>query len=186
VAEEAEMSAFPKPTPPAASPTPPRNWRPFVILVGLISVPLLVLDQVSKYYVEHHMFLYQTIPVVPHLFDITYTQNPGAAFSMFATLPAQFRVLFLVALSSTAIVVLLVLLAQSRKITLLSLSFALILAGASGNLCDRAFRGGRVIDFLRLHYYALSYPVFNVADSAISIGVVLVILATLITRNESD
>ena|SRR5690349_12565813 len=178
------MSAFPEPVDSTSASEPPRNWRAFAILVGLISVPLIVLDQVSKSYVERHMFLYQSIAVIPNLFDITYTQNPGAAFSMFATLPAGVRVMFLVGLSSAAIVVLLVLLAQTHRITLLSVSFALILAGASGNLLDRAMRGGRVIDFLRLHYYAANYPIFNVADSAISIGVALIILSTFFSRHE--
>ena len=58
-----------------------------------------------------------------------------------------------------------------------SVAFALILGGATGNLIDRAVRGGRVIDFMRAHYYDLNYPIFNVADSAISIGVALIILA---------
>ena len=179
------MSAFPKPVDSTSASEPPRTWRPFAILVGLVAMPLILVDQLSKSYVERHMVLYQSIPVVPNLFDITYTQNPGAAFSMFATLPPEVRILFLVALSSAAIVVLLVLLARTEKITLLSASFALIMAGASGNLFDRALRGGRVIDFLRLHYYGLSYPVFNVADSAISIGVALIVLSTLISRSES-
>ncbi|HXW85568.1 MAG TPA: signal peptidase II, partial [Candidatus Binataceae bacterium] len=63
--------------------------------------------------------------------------------------------------------------------------YALILAGAGGNLTDRALRGGRVIDFLRAHYYDLNWPVFNVADSAISIGIALIIVVTLFARGDS-
>ncbi len=73
---------------------------------------------------------------------------------------------------------LLVLLARSREIDINSIAFALILAGAAGNLIDRAMRG-QVIDFIRVHYYDLNYPVFNIADSAITVGVTLVILASL-------
>jgi signal peptidase II len=102
---------------------------------------------------------------------------------MFATMPAIFRTVFLFALSATAIVVLLVLLAQAGEISLTSFAFALVLAGAAGNLIDRAARG-RVIDFIRVHYYAANFPVFNVADSAITVGVALIILATLIPEKE--
>lgn len=163
---------------------PPRNWRAFTILVGLLALPLIAIDQLSKHYISTHMMLYESIPVIPNWFDITYTQNPGAAFSMFANVSPQFRGVFLFVLASAAIVVLLVLLAETRKITLTSIALALILAGATGNLIDRAMRG-RVVDFVRVHYYDLSYPIFNVADSAISIGVVLIILATLFAPKEN-
>ena len=72
----------------------------------------------------------------------------------------------LCALSTIACVVLLVLLAQTEEITLMSFALSLILAGAAGNLIDRAWRAGHVIDFIRVHYYDASYPIFNVADSA--------------------
>ncbi len=141
------MSAFPK-TALRYDGKPPRNWRSFSILVGLVAIPLIAIDQFSKIYVSTHMMLYESIPVVANWFDITYTQNPGAAFSMFATMPPIFRTVFLFALSVTAIVVLLVLIAEAGEITLTSFAFALVLAGAAGNLIDRAVRG-RVIDFIQ-------------------------------------
>ena len=164
---------------------PPRSWRPFGILVGLIAIPLIVIDQLSKIYIATHMALYESIPVVPNWFDITYTQNPGAAFSMFVDLPPMVRLLMLCTLSTIAIVVLLVMLARSEEISLMSFALALVLAGAAGNLIDRALRGGHVIDFIRVHYYGASYPIFNVADSAISVGVALIILSTFLSKKES-
>jgi len=164
---------------------PPRSWRPFGILVGLIALPLVVIDQVTKIYVSNHMALYESIPVIPNWFDITYTQNPGAAFSMFVNLPPIVRLLMLCALSSLAIIVLLVLLARSDEITLTSFAMALILGGAAGNLIDRALRNGHVIDFIRVHYYDANYPIFNVADSAISIGVALIIVSSLFGKKDS-
>ena len=177
------VSAFPEPAMTEAGGKPPRNWRAFAILVGLLAIPLIVIDQLSKNYISTHMMLYESIPIIPNWFDITYTQNPGAAFSMFATFSPAFRSVLLPMLSVAAIVVLLVMLAETRKITMMSIAFALILAGASGNLIDRAIRG-RVIDFIRVHYYSASYPIFNVADSAISIGVALILLATLFAPKE--
>ena len=179
------VSAFPDRAMAEVSGNPPRKWRPFGILVGLIAIPLVIIDQLSKIYVASHMTLYESIAVVPNWFDITYTQNPGAAFSMFVNLPPAVRLLMLCALSTIACIVLIVILAQTDKITLNSFALALILAGAAGNLIDRALRGGRVIDFVRVHYYDASYPIFNVADSAITIGVALIILATLVGKKES-
>jgi signal peptidase II len=179
------VSAFPEPAMAEVGGKPPRSRRPFAVLVGLIAIPLIIIDQLSKIYVASHMTLYESIPVVPNWFDLTYTQNPGAAFSMFVNLPPMARLLMLCALSAIAIVVLIVLLAKTDEVTLSSFALALILAGAAGNLIDRALRGGRVIDFIRVHYYDASYPIFNVADSAISVGVALIILSSLFGKKES-
>ncbi len=153
--------------------------KPFLLLIGAITIPIIVLDQATKLFVKAHMALYQSIALVPNYLDITYTLNPGAAFSMLAQAPPWVRRAFLLSMSCAAIIVLIVLIARSERVTINSVAFALILAGATGNLIDRALRGGRVIDFVRVHYYDLNYPVFNVADSAITIGVALIILAAL-------
>ncbi|MGH7924083.1 MAG: signal peptidase II [Candidatus Binatus sp.] len=156
---------------------PPR--RPFLFMIAALTIPIIVLDQATKMFVQSHMALYESIALIPNYLDITYTLNPGAAFSIFADAPAWVRLAFLMSMSCVAIIVLLVLLARSERVSINSIAFALILGGATGNLIDRALRGGRVIDFMRAHYYDLNYPVFNVADSAISIGVTLIILASL-------
>ncbi|HLX36379.1 MAG TPA: signal peptidase II, partial [Candidatus Binataceae bacterium] len=109
------MSASPDPSMAEVGGKPPRGWRPFGILVGLIALPLIVIDQVTKIYVSHHMVLYESIPVIPNWFDLTYTQNPGAAFSMFVNLPPEARLLMLCALSLIACIVLIVLLARSDE-----------------------------------------------------------------------
>ncbi|HEY6419129.1 MAG TPA: signal peptidase II [Candidatus Binataceae bacterium] len=168
---------------PGAVPPPPRR-RAFLALIGFITIPILVLDQLSKLYIRSHMMLYESIPVIRNFFDITFTQNAGAAFSMFTNLPPWFRGVFLFSLAIAAIVALLVLLAQSDRFTPTSIGFALILAGAGGNLIDRLVRG-EVIDFLRVHYYGWNYPIFNVADSAITIGVTLILFAAFF-RSDSD
>jgi signal peptidase II len=153
--------------------------KPFLFLIGAITIPLIVLDQATKLLVRTHMALYESIALVPNYLDLTYTLNPGAAFSLMADAPPWARLAFLLSMSCAAVIVLVVLIARSEQVSINSVAFALILAGATGNLIDRATRGGRVIDFVRAHYYDLNYPVFNVADSAISIGVALIILASL-------
>ena len=162
--------------PESTAAAPPR--RPFLFLLGAITIPVILLDQATKLFVQAHMALYESIAIIPNYLDITYTLNPGAAFSMLADAPAWVRELFLLSMACAAIVVLAVLIVRSDRVSISSVAFALILGGAMGNLIDRAIRG-RVIDFMRAHYYDLNYPIFNVADSAISIGVALIILTAL-------
>ena len=153
---------------------PPR--RPFLFLLGAITIPVILLDQATKLFVQAHMALYESIAIVPNYLDITYTLNPGAAFSMLSDAQPWVRTAFLLTMASVAIVVLTVFLIRAERVSINSVGFALILGGATGNLMDRAMRG-RVVDFVRVHYYDLNYPVFNVADSAITIGVALILLA---------
>ena len=160
---------------------PPR--RPFLFLIGAITIPVIILDQVTKLFVQAHMALYESIAIIPNYLDITYTQNPGAAFSMLADAPPWVRKAFLLTMACAAIVVLLFIIVRTESVSLTSVSCALILGGAMGNLIDRAIRG-RVIDFLRAHYYDLNYPIFNVADSAITIGVMLILFVTIFGRDQ--
>jgi signal peptidase II len=161
--------------------SPPR--RPFLFLFGAVTIPIIILDQATKLFVQAHMALYESIALIPNYLDITYTLNPGAAFSMLADAPPWVRKAFLLSMACAAIIVLAVLIVRSERISITSVAFAMVLGGAAGNLIDRAIRG-RVIDFMRAHYYDLNYPVFNVADSAISIGVVLIILASFFGHDD--
>ena len=156
-----------------------------MFLIGGITIPVVVLDQVSKLFVKAHMELYESIPIVRNYFDITYTQNPGAAFSLLAQAAPWVREAFLMLLASAAILVLLVLVVRAERVSVNSIAFALVLGGAAGNLIDRAVRA-QVIDFIRVHYYDLSFPVFNVADSVITIGVALVFLTLLFGDPDAD
>ena len=155
---------------------PPR--KPFLLLFGAITIPIIVLDQITKVFVQAHMALYESIALIPNYLDITYTLNPGAAFSMLENAPPWVRRAFLLSMSCAAITVLAVLIVRSKRWSVNSVAFALVMGGATGNFIDRAFRGGLVIDFMRAHYYDLNYPIFNVADSAISIGVALILLTS--------
>jgi signal peptidase II len=154
------------------------NLRTPLLMLAAVTAPVIALDQFTKLYVNAHMQLYENIPLVPNWLDLTYVRNPGAAFSMFTNLPDGFRSAMLFVFAAIAIVVIFVLLAAGEQATLTSVALALILAGAAGNLIDRAARG-EVIDFVRAHYYSHNWPVFNVADSAVSIGVTLIVLSSL-------
>ncbi len=100
--------------------TPPR--RPFLLLLGAITIPVILLDQATKLFVQAHMALYESIAIVPNYLDITYTQNPGAAFSMLADAPPWVRKAFLLTMACAAIVVLLIVIVRSQSVSITSVS----------------------------------------------------------------
>lgn len=139
-----------------------------------LSVLVLLVDQITKQWVAGTMELYQSIEVLP-VFNITYIHNPGAAFSFLADQPGWQR-WFFAAIATIASIVFAYWLAKTPKTNKwLSIAFALLLSGALGNLIDRvAF--GYVIDFLDFHWDNAHYPTFNIADCAIFIGAVMMII----------
>src|ERR1700722_8775884 len=93
---------------------PPR--RPFLFLLGAITIPVIILDQATKLFVQAHMALYESIAIIPNYLDITYTQNPGAAFSMLADAPPWVRKAFLLTMACAAIIVLLVIVVRGERV----------------------------------------------------------------------
>ena len=154
---------------------------------SLIALAVVVTDQASKWLVLRYFRLGQSLPILPGFFDLTFVLNPGAAFSLLSTLPEGIRNPFFILVSMSASVLIVVY--RSRYLRhngLASASLALILGGAIGNLIDRV-RYGVVVDFLDAHIYQYHWPVFNVADSAISVGVTLLLLDMLLEwRREKD
>lgn len=170
------------PVPSAGDVSTTTDWRRFGTMLSFVALPVFVLDQLVKLYIVRHFKLFEQIDVVPHWLAITYTLNSGAAFSLFATLRPAVRETMLDGLAAAAVVVLGVLLARGARPPIVSAAFALIMGGAAGNLLDRVMRG-RVVDFIYVHYYAWSYPVFNIADSAITIGVAIILLHSMFSHD---
>ena len=170
------------PVPSAGDVSTTTDWRRFGTMLSFVALPVFVLDQLVKLYIVRHFKLFEQIDLVPHWLAITYTLNSGAAFSLFATLPPAVRETMLDGLAAAAVVVLGVLLAHGARPPIVSAAFALIMGGAAGNLLDRVMRG-RVVDFIYVHYYAWSYPVFNIADSAITIGVAIILLHSMFSHD---
>ncbi len=144
--------------------------------MGWLSLSLVVvlIDQVTKWLVIDALTLYQRIPVLP-FFDLVRLHNTGAAFSFLADASGWQNLLF----TGVAVVVsvgiawwLVTLPREGRRI--LSLGLALVLGGAIGNVIDRTLYG-YVVDFLLFYYKDWSYPAFNIADSAITCGVVFIL-----------
>ncbi|MBP8695943.1 MAG: signal peptidase II [Syntrophobacterales bacterium] len=146
-----------------------RNYLLFVITVLVIAV----LDQVTKIYIDTHMTLHESIPVVQGFFNITYVRNPGAAFGFLADASPTVRALFLIGVSilASGLIVYYIVKMKTEDI-LLTYGMSLILGGAVGNLIDR-IRLGEVIDFLDVYISTYHWPAFNVADSAVTVGAVI-------------
>lgn len=146
----------------------------------LIALAVLLLDQATKQIIIQSLRLGEGFPVISGYFDITFVLNPGAAFSFLATLSERVRNPFFIAISATAIVLIVIYHTRfAHQHRLASFALALVLGGAAGNLVDR-LRYGVVVDFLDVHLHHLHWPVFNVADSAISVGVGLMLLEMLL------
>jgi signal peptidase II len=145
---------------------------------------LLGLDRATKVVVAHGMELYQSIPLVPGFFHLTYLRNTGGAFSMLAGWDSPLRRAFFVAVSLLAFALLVWLYRKVRGGHLgVRLALAAVAAGALGNLYDRAVHG-EVVDFLDLFAGSHHWPAFNVADSAISCGAVALFVLYLTGRFE--
>lgn len=145
--------------------------------VGSIVGIVLVLDQFTKYIIRTHVSLYDTIPVIPGFFNITYVRNKGAAFGILSGLPEFWRSAFFIAVTIVALAAIIALILKTND-RLPVYAFSLIAGGAMGNLIDRV-RYGEVVDFIQWYVRSHYWPSFNVADSAITIGVVLLAIEML-------
>ena len=152
---------------------------PYILLVAAT----LALDRWTKTLIQKHFGLNESISVIDGFFNITYVRNTGVAFGIFdpMSLPAKSVLLSLFTVFAAVGVITYSLRSPVRN-RLLQIALALVLGGALGNLYDRVAYG-YVVDFLELYARAYHWPSFNVADSAISIGVAL--LALEILRNEA-
>jgi signal peptidase II len=149
-----------------------------------ITAAIVVLDQLTKYAVVQRFRLHESVRVIPGFFDLTYVRNPGAAFGFLAGASGVWRSIFFITISLVALVVIAALVRQTRD-RLSLYAFALIGGGAVGNLIDRV-RFGEVVDFIDWYYRTYHWPTFNIADSAISLGVGLLVIDTLFHRKQEE
>lgn len=149
-----------------------------------LATAVFVLDQVTKFWAERALTLYAPLEITG-FFNLTLVYNPGAAFSFLSTAGGWQRWMFSgIALAAVTLILFwLARLPRDARLTILSLG--LILGGAAGNLVDR-LRLGKVVDFLDLHYAGLHWPAFNVADAAITVGAVCLIIATFTEQARED
>ena len=139
----------------------------------LIAIIILIVDQVSKSLVEIYFKLNKSYPVIKNFFAITVAHNTGGAFSILN----NYSFIFILA-SLIAVIILLRFMLNFKNNFRNNLAFALTLSGIMSNLADRIFLG-YVRDFLDFTIFGYDYPIFNIADIAIVIGVILLIIAIL-------
>ena len=148
-----------------------KYWVLLIILVGIISI-----DQWTKYSVQKGLPFHHAVPVIKGFFNLTHVRNPGGAFGIFGGEKGGVGSLLFVIVSLNAIGVILFFFFKTKDDEeILSLAFSLVLSGAIGNLIDR-FRYGEVIDFLDFQISSFHWPAFNIADSAITVGIGLILL----------
>ncbi len=151
----------------------------------LASLAVLVLDQWSKWLVEAHLSDHASIEIIPGLLNFTHVRNTGVAFGMFASRGNVYGTLVLTVLGLAALIFVgYYFRIVSRRDWPLLLALALVMGGAVGNLLDRILRGA-VTDFVDFYYGTYHWHTFNVADTAISIGIGLMVLGTF-RRHPAD
>jgi signal peptidase II len=148
------------------------NQQAFLLWLGLSSL-LLILDQLTKIIAKNSLFEGVSQPVTSFL-NWTLVYNSGAAFSFLAQAGGWQR-WFFTGVGIVAALIMIWLIRKNSHQTIFSLALSLVLSGAIGNVIDRIIYGA-VVDFVDVHYMGWHWPAFNIADSAITIGVILLIV----------
>ena len=151
-----------------------------------IAAAVLLLDRLAKWSVASKIPLHDSITVIPGCFHLTHVENTGAAFGLFAESTAQWKVGALVSFSVIALMVVSALLwKHSHSLSTTTIGLSLILGGATGNLWDRMMTG-HVVDFLDFYVGSYHWPAFNVADSAIVIGAILLVSEIVFAKSGNE
>jgi signal peptidase II len=154
------------------------KYAALMIIAGLV----IGLDQITKLLILRYLPLYDVIPIIPGFLDIIHLQNPGVAFGMFSANHSNIQQIVLMSASLVAVCVIFYFYSQTtNEYRFMLLGFALIFGGAIGNFIDR-IRMGRVVDFIDVYIGNLHWPAFNVADSAISIGIAIFLYHMIFKR----
>lgn len=157
---------------------------PLIPLAWLLAV--VVLDQATKALVMANFAMFELLPVIPGLFNLTFLTNAGAAFGILAGVKSVWRQVFFVGVAVAALGVMFFSYRQLRSQgRIFAHAIGLIAGGAMGNLLDR-LRFGAVVDFLDFYLGTHHWPAFNVADSAITVGVGLFILGSILYPPEES
>ncbi|MFP4533808.1 MAG: signal peptidase II [Desulfobacterales bacterium] len=154
-----------------------KKYARLPMIAGLV----VIADQLTKWWVLQGIGRSEVIPVIPGFFNLVHWHNPGGAFGFFAGQGSQVRALFFIFFSLLAVALIFYLYRSTpAKYKWLLSGFSLIVGGAVGNLIDR-IRFGHVVDFIDLYIGTVHWPAFNVADSAITIGM-FIFAVYLITK----
>jgi signal peptidase II len=144
----------------------------FVVIAAVVFAG----DQITKSLVRQSIPLHSVVSVIPHFFNLVNTRNPGAAFGLFSDSTSPWRSGFLIAVSVALLAVVIGVIWNSQRLQWeAGVALSLIIGGAASNLTDR-IRYGRVTDFLDFHFRSYHWFTFNLADSAIVVGALLLVI----------
>lgn len=155
-------------------------WGYFLVFYYLIALFVILLDQITKWLIENNMYLGQSVPVIDNVLYITSHRNRGAAWGI---LQGQMWLFYVI-----TIVVIVAIMYYIHKAAkgkwLLGVSLSFMLGGAIGNFIDRVVRK-EVVDFIHTYIFGYNFPVFNIADSALVIGVIMLMIQMLLDERET-
>jgi signal peptidase II len=145
----------------------------------LLVLPCYLIDQVTKLLILKHLQIGQAITILPGYFEILHVRNTGAAFGILQGLPDPYRTIFFLVITILACGAMLMIFRHADDDSIfLKAALCLILAGALGNLTDRLIHQ-EVVDFINVHVQSWRWPTFNIADSYISVGMVVLIISMM-------
>ena len=151
-----------------------------IIIAGLI----VLCDRMTKWVVSQKITEHDSVDVIPGIFRLTHVQNKGAAFGLFSDSPSEWKVAMLIMFSIAALAVVSALLWKNgNAMNATAIALSLVFGGALGNLWDRVM-SGRVIDFLDFYIGSHHWPAFNIADSAIVVGALLLLSEIFLAPQE--
>jgi|SRR5208283_2774816 len=150
--------------------------KKYPVIFFLLSLCIFALDQLTKYFIKTHIGLFDIVRITS-FFNIVHVLNTGSAFGLFKSLGNSFFII--IALLAMALITVLIIKDDRNRLAL-----AVILGGASGNLCDRIIFG-HVIDFLDFYAGSHHWPAFNIADSALTIGISLLLVKTVFEKKRA-
>jgi signal peptidase II len=150
----------------------------------IIAALILLCDRMTKWLVAQKIALSDSVDVIPGVFRLTHIHNQGAAFGLFAEYPSEWKVAMLILFSIAALAVVSALLWKNgNALNTTGIALSLVFGGALGNLWDRVV-SGRVIDFLDFYLGSHHWPAFNIADSAIVVGALLLLSEIFLAPQE--
>lgn len=194
---QAEVDQSPKPAhATTGSSTTPRSRltkAPKIVANGsrafrwyVLALVIVIIDQWTKWLAETNLTFHDPVPVIEPFLNWTLAYNYGAAFSFLADAGGWQKWFFSGLALVMSLFLIIYLIKAPRKATLLSLGLAMVLGGAVGNLIDRLLHG-HVIDFIHVHYADVwHYPIFNIADVGISLGVLLIVIDMLFLEKKRE
>lgn len=147
----------------------------------VVTLLILAIDQLTKYLIAAKMTIGDSCTVIPHFLNITSHRNNGAAWGILSGKMGFFVIITLIILA----ILIIFYIKEAKGNLFMQIALSLLFAGAIGNFIDRLFHG-EVVDFIDTNIFGYDFPIFNVADSSLTVGVIFIIIALLKDMNNKE